>query len=75
MRGRNGAQAVEEVLTPRAGGRTRRPIAEFLAKKYAVLQLSDHTVKTYVSKLFRRLRLSRRAEAAILVARRRSGRA
>jgi two-component system response regulator DevR len=45
-----------------AEGKTNREIA-------AVLSLSEHTVKTYVSDLFRKLRLSRRAEAAAFVAR------
>lgn len=45
-----------------AEGKTNREIA-------AALYLSEHTVKTYVSDLLKRLRLHRRAEAAAFIAR------
>jgi two-component system response regulator DevR len=48
-----------------AEGKTNREIA-------AALFLSEHTVKTYVSDLLKRLRLHRRAEAAAFIARHRS---
>lgn len=45
-----------------AEGKTNRDIA-------SVLHLSEHTVKAYVSGILRKLRLSRRAQAAALISR------
>lgn len=45
-----------------AKGKTNREIA-------AALYLSEHTVKTYMSNIFQKLRLTRRSEAAAFVAR------
>lgn len=52
------------VLRLLAEGKTNRDIA-------ATLYLSEHTVKTYVSNILQKLHLSRRAEAAAFIARRR----
>lgn len=52
------------VLPLLAEGRTNRQIA-------AALQLSEHTVKSYVSNILQKLHLSRRAEAAAFIAHRR----
>jgi DNA-binding NarL/FixJ family response regulator len=52
------------VLPLLAEGRTNRQIA-------AALQLSEHTVKSYVSNILQKLHLSRRAEAAAYIAHRR----
>jgi DNA-binding NarL/FixJ family response regulator len=73
---RLGAQASDDPLTGLsdqerkilpllAEGKTNREIA-------GVLYLSEHTVKTYVSNILQKLHLSRRAEAAAFIARRRS---
>ncbi len=55
----------ERVLALVAEGRTNKEIA-------ATLGLSDKTVKNYLSHVFEKLNLSRRAEAAALFARRRA---
>ncbi len=52
------------ILPLLAEGKTNREIA-------AELYLSEHTVKTYVSNILQKLHLSRRAEAAAFIARRR----
>ena len=53
-----------KILPLIAEGKTNREIA-------AALYLSEHTVKTYVSGIFQKLHLSRRAEAAAFIARQR----
>jgi DNA-binding NarL/FixJ family response regulator len=50
------------VLPLIADGKTNREIA-------AILFVSEHTVKSYVSDILRKLRLSRRAQAAALISR------
>ncbi len=57
----------QKILMLIASGKTNREIA-------AGTGLSVHTVKTYVSQIFRKLHLARRAEAAALVARVRGSR-
>jgi two-component system, NarL family, response regulator DevR len=54
-----------KILPLLAEGKTNREIA-------GGLYLSEHTVKTYVSNILQKLHLSRRAEAAAFIARRRS---
>ncbi|BDG62197.1 response regulator [Caldinitratiruptor microaerophilus] len=51
-----------QILTLIAEGKTNREIGE-------VLYLSEHTVKNYISRLFEKLGLSRRSEAAAYLAR------
>jgi DNA-binding NarL/FixJ family response regulator len=53
-----------KILPLIAEGRTNREIAQQLT-------LSEHTVKTYVSHVFQKLKLHRRSEAAALFARQR----
>ena len=53
-----------KILPLIAEGKTNREIA-------AALALSEHTVKTYVSHLFQKLHLKRRAEAAAFITRQR----
>jgi len=57
-----------KILPLIAEGKTNRQIA-------AELYLSEHTVKTYVSSLLKKLQLVRRAEAAAYIARRQQARA
>ena len=57
-----------KILPLIAEGKTNRQIG-------AELYLSEHTVKTYVSSLLKKLRLARRAEAAAYVARQQHARA
>src|SRR5437667_4254997 len=57
-----------KILPLIAEGKTNREIG-------AQLYLSEHTVKTYVSSLLKKLRLARRAEAAAYVARQQHARA
>jgi DNA-binding NarL/FixJ family response regulator len=54
-----------KILPLIAAGKTNRQIA-------SELYLSEHTVKTYVSTLLRKLQLTRRAEAAAFIARQQS---
>jgi two-component system, NarL family, response regulator DevR len=65
----NRLSAQERKILPLiAEGKTNREIG-------AELYLSEHTVKTYVSSLLKKLQLSRRAEAAAYVARQQRARA
>ena len=57
-----------KILPMIAEGKTNRQIA-------AALYLSEHTVKTYVSSLLKKLQLARRAEAAAYIARQQQVRA
>jgi two-component system, NarL family, response regulator DevR len=57
-----------KILPLIAEGKTNRQIA-------AELYLSEHTVKTYVSSLLKKLQLARRAEAAAYIARQQQARA
>jgi two-component system, NarL family, response regulator DevR len=57
-----------KILPLIAKGRTNRQIA-------AEVYLSEHTVKTYVSSLLKKLQLARRAEAAAYIARQQQARA
>ncbi len=57
-----------KILPLIAEGKTNRQIA-------AELYLSEHTVKTYVSSLLKKLQLARRAEAAAYIARQQQSRA
>jgi DNA-binding NarL/FixJ family response regulator len=57
-----------KILPLIAEGKTNRQIA-------AELYLSEHTVKTYVSSLLKKLQLARRAEAAAYIARQQHARA
>lgn len=57
-----------KILPLIAEGKTNRQIA-------AALYLSEHTVKTYVSSLLKKLQLARRAEAAAYIARQQQVRA
>jgi DNA-binding NarL/FixJ family response regulator len=57
-----------KILPLIAEGKTNRQIA-------AELHLSEHTVKTYVSSLLKKLQLARRAEAAAYIARQQQARA
>ncbi|MBI4213005.1 MAG: response regulator transcription factor [Chloroflexi bacterium] len=56
------------ILPLMAEGKTNREIAR-------ALYLSEHTVKTYVSSILRKLHLHRRAEAAAFIAQKRSAQA
>jgi DNA-binding NarL/FixJ family response regulator len=69
--GRNGDRLSEQerkILPLIAKGKTNRQIA-------SELYLSQHTVKTYVSGLLKKLQLTRRAEAAAYIARQQQARA
>jgi DNA-binding NarL/FixJ family response regulator len=57
-----------KILPLIAQGKTNRQIA-------AELFLSEHTIKTYVSGLLKKLQLARRAEAAAYIARQQQARA
>lgn len=62
-RSRDGLSEHERKILPLiAQGKTNRQIA-------AELYLSEHTIKTYVSCLFKKLQLARRSEAAAYIAR------
>src|SRR5438445_382264 len=69
--GHNGDRLSEQerkILPLIAEGKTNRQIA-------GELYLSEHTVKTYVSSLLKKLQLARRAEAAAYIARQQQARA
>lgn len=56
----------KDVLALVAEGKTNKEIATFL-------ELSDKTVKNYLANIFQKLHISRRSQAAVIFAKRRSG--